>query len=64
MTKKVRVEEADAANFKMIVQVWDKGLDGKPDTMAEEVEYYGPADLRDFYITSSRYLIVKEKEPV
>ena len=62
MTKKIRVENADTATFKIIVQVWDKGLDGAEDTMAEEVLLPYPADLSEFFIYNTRYLIVKEAE--
>lgn len=61
MTKKVRIEDADTAGFKIVVQTWDKSyLEGTPDIMVSETPFYGPTDLRDFYITSSRYLVVKE----
>lgn len=60
MTKKVRIEDADTSDYKLVVQVWDKGLDGEPDAMQSETPFLGPADLRDFYVHSTRYLVVKE----
>ena len=61
MTKKIRIENADSSSFKVVVQTWDKGYpEGSPDTMASEALYSGPTDLREFYITSTRYLVVKE----
>ena len=61
MTKKERIEDADQAAFKILVQVWDKGYpEGSPDVMASETIFNGPTDLREFYLTSTRYLVVKE----
>ncbi len=61
MTKKVRVENADNSTYKVVVQVWGKGYpEGSPDTMAEEQVLCNPTDVRDFGITSTRYLVVKE----
>lgn len=71
MTKKVRIENADISPCKVAVQVWDKGArmpDGMggfnqaPDTMAFERVLSNPADMTgdDIYITSTRYLVVKE----
>lgn len=60
MTKKVRIEDADSSGFKINVQLWEKGQNGKPDALVSESEFYGPADLREFYITSTRYLVIKE----
>jgi len=60
MTKLIRVENADNADYKVKVQVYDKGLDGEPDKLVEEKILLNPTDLRDFYITGSRYLIVSE----
>lgn len=68
MTKKVRIENADnGTSFKVIVQVWDKGAVGEngiqaPDTMAKEIELPYPAMMTgdDVYLTSTRYIVVKE----
>jgi hypothetical protein len=63
MTKSVRIENADTANFKVIVQVWDKGYpEGQPDTLAQEITLANPCDITDasVYLTSTRYLVVKE----
>lgn len=74
MTKKVRIENADIADYKVVVQVWDKGglkpgfeagcsPDGyEPDTMAFERELAYPTAMTgdDIYLTSTRYLVVKE----
>ncbi len=65
MTKKVRIENADTAKYKVIVEIWDKGRDGQPDTLADTKRLDYPTAMTgdDVYLTSTRYLIVKE-EPV
>ena len=62
MTKKIRIENADMANYRVMVQVWDKGADGAPDTMAfERLLGYPTAMTGDeVYLTSTRYIVVKE----
>lgn len=63
MTKKVRIENADMASYKVVVEVWDKGYpEGQPDTLAKTIELNHPTAMTgdDCYITSTRYLVVKE----
>lgn len=62
MTKRVRIENADTSSYKVVVQVWDKGHYGKPDTLAFERELNNPCDITgdDVYLTSTRYVVVKE----
>ena len=63
MTKRVRIENADTSNYKVVVQVWDKGYpEGEPDTLAQEITLNNPCDMTDanVYLTSTRYLVVKE----
>lgn len=61
MTKKVRIENADNASYKIVVQVWDKGYPaGEPDTMEREIQLNNPCDMTDVYLTNTRYLVVKE----
>lgn len=63
MTKKVRIENADTSNFKVVVQVWDKGYpEGEPDTLVKEINLDYPTQITgdDVYLTSTRYLVVKE----
>ncbi len=62
MTKKVRIENADNANFKVIVEVWDKAPDGSPDVLAKTVNLDWPTAMTgdDVYLTSTRYIVVKE----
>lgn len=62
MTKKVRIENADTSDYKVVVQVWDKGMNGAPDVMAFERELPYPTAMTgdDIFLTSTRYIIVKE----
>lgn len=71
MTKKVRIENADTASYKVVVEVWDKGAqmpDGMggfnqaPDTLVKTINLDYPTAMTgdDCYLTSTRYLVVKE----
>ena len=62
MTKQVRIENADTAPYRVLVQVWDKGADGAPDVLVKEVTLRHPTAMtgQDVYLTSTRYIVVKE----
>lgn len=60
MTKKVRVENADISNHKVVVQTWVKGHNGEPDTMKEERELNNPTDLGEFWVWQDQYVVIKE----
>lgn len=65
MTKLVRIENADNSDFKVIVQVWDKGRNDNgdvEDVLFKEVKLDYPTAMTDssVYLTSTRYLVVKE----
>lgn len=68
MTKKVRIENADMADYKVIVQIWDKAVqaplpaDQAPDTLVKEIRLDHPTAMTgdDVYLTNTRYLVVKE----
>jgi hypothetical protein len=63
MTKTVRIENADQAIFKVKVQVFDKNPDPtQPDILVREIDLDHPTAMTppDLYITSTRYLVVKE----
>lgn len=62
MTKRVRIENADTANFKVIVETWDKGQNGEPDTLAstKNLDYPTAMTGEETYLTSTRYIVVKE----
>ena len=60
MTKQVRIENGDTSDHKLIVQAWDKGQDGEPDTMASETPLNYPTAMAEVCVHSTRYLVVKE----
>lgn len=63
MTKMVRIENADISDYKVLVQVWDKGYpEGTPDTLAFEEKLMCPCAMTSaaVYLTSTRYIVVKE----
>ena len=63
MTKQVRIVNADLSTYKVVVEVWDKGYpEGEPDKLARPIELTHPTAMTgtDCYITSTRYLVVKE----
>lgn len=60
MTKKVRIENADTSNHKVVVQTWVKGAEGEPDKMTEEKTLLNPTDLTEGYIWQGQYIVVKE----
>jgi hypothetical protein len=61
MTKHVRIENADLSHYKVVVEVWDKGYpEGQPDKLARTILLDNPTDMANEYLTSTRYMIVKE----
>ena len=61
MTKMIRVENADMSNYKVLVEVWDKGYPaGEPDRLSQTIELNSPTALATTHITNTRYLVVKE----
>jgi hypothetical protein len=62
MTKAVRIENADTSEHKVLVQTWDKGAEGTPDTLVSEQVLGYPTAMTDSntYIHSGRYIVVKE----
>ncbi len=66
MTKNIRIENADTSNYKVSVEVWDKGYPhGEPDTLAftEDLDYPTAMTSSRVYLTSSRYVVIREKVP-
>ncbi|SMD20329.1 hypothetical protein [Rhizobium sp. RU36D] len=63
MTKHVRVENADTSDYKVVVEVWDKGQEGAEDKLAfvENLDYPTAMTSSSVYLTSTRYLVIKEK---
>lgn len=60
MTKRVRIENADATAFRVVVQLWERTRDGRPDMLVSEVRLVNPCDITEQTIHSDRYLIVAE----
>ena len=61
MTKQIRIENADASSFKVVIEVWDKGCpEGEPDRLTETIPLSYPCAMAMPHITSTRYLVVKE----
>jgi hypothetical protein len=63
MTKKVRVENADIGEAMVVVQTWEKiCAEGQPDVLVNEVVLRYPTSItgNDCFISSTRYLMVKE----
>lgn len=62
--KAIRVENADASNCPVVVQVLQKTLAGRPDTIVREHFLADPASMTpaDLEIGPGRYLIVKVVE--
>lgn len=62
MTKRVRIENADTSDYKVIVQVWERGVGDEPHVMVFERELPHPCSMTgdDIYLTSTRYVVVRE----
>ena len=64
MTKAVRIENADNSSFKVVVEIWDKSVDGKPDTLARTINLDHPTAMAgadgSVYLTATRYIVVRE----
>lgn len=58
MTKHVRIENADTSNYKVKVEVWEASTTGP--LLVETIELPYPTSLTSLYITSTRYLVIKE----
>lgn len=66
MTKKIRIENADQSTFEAVVEVWDKGANGAPDTLVQVIDLKYPCSTvgESCFITATRYLVVREVAPV
>lgn len=65
MTKRVRIENADGSNHRVMVEVWGRGYpDGEPDKLLESHPLHHCADLAEFYVHAGRWLVVRELAPV
>jgi len=73
MTKQIRIENADTSPYRVVVEIWDNGVempDGlgginrAPDTLARTIELNHPTAMTDssVYLTSTRYIVVREAD--
>lgn len=60
MTKKVRIENADNSDHKLIVQTWQKGAGSEPDVMVSEQALAHPTEMCDGMVWQEQYLVIKE----
>lgn len=64
MTKNIRIENADTSQYKVIVEVWENRYDSEGfflnDVKVEEFSADHPTAMVNTYITSDRYLVVRE----
>lgn len=61
MTKRIRIENADGGNARVLVEVWQIGYpEGSPDTLVDVRELHHAADQADVFIHIGRYLRVRE----
>lgn len=60
MTKQVRIENADTSNYKVSVEVWDKGNLGEEDRLVKTMELSYPTAMMQEYIHSTRYIVIRE----
>lgn len=54
MTKAIRIENADTANYKVVVEVYENGQ------IIDTFLLAYPAQLKETFITSTRHLVVRE----
>jgi hypothetical protein len=60
MTKAVRIENADNSDYKVLVEVYEKGAGGQPDVLMDTFKADYPTTMVTAMIHSTRYLVVKE----
>ena len=65
MTKLIRIENADIADYKVKVSVFDRNTaeDGQPGYLAETHTLDHPCQMKDLYIHSGRYVVIEEYKP-
>jgi hypothetical protein len=65
MTKVIRLENADASDHKVIIEVWQEDVGRKDDiadTLLETIALDNPGDLQYLTVFPGRYLVIKEHE--
>ena len=60
MTKRVRIENADAADFAVVVEIWETG-EGTPPVLSGTKILSNPGDMTELYIHAHQYFVIKEQ---
>ena len=60
MTKNIRIENADTASYKVVVEIWEKFEDQEP-VLLETRQLNNPTDMTTLAIWKNRYLVVREQ---
>lgn len=60
MTKNIRIENADTANYKVVVEIWENFEDQEP-VLLETRQLNNPTDMTTLAIWKNRYLVVREQ---
>ena len=60
MTKAIRVENADNSDHKVMVQVWEKSVEGGHAKMVEEYSLNSPTQMIEKTIWKNHFLVIKE----
>ena len=60
MTKKVRIENADTSDHKVVIQTWNEGQNGEEDIMIKEERADYPTAMIEGLIFKEQYLVIIE----
>lgn len=60
MTKKVRVENADNSDHKLVVQTWQVAPDDQPHVLVKEEPLNYPTAMTEGLVFQGQYLVIKE----
>ena len=55
MTKRVRIENADLSDHRIVVEIWDGN------SLLKLVRMDYPTDLREFNVFDNQYLVIRAK---
>ena len=62
MTKMVRIENADLGSKALVIETWQPGINGEPDTRLTTTPLEQPTAMAIAYIYGGIYLVIKELE--
>ena len=60
MTKAIRIENADTSEHKVVVQVWERPVDGRHAKMIDEYPLNHPTAMIEKTIWKDHFLVIKE----